>query len=118
MTDQTLKSRLTTVANLNETPLSLHLLDLLKKEKAEVYPDALIARLALDWAMENRAGNPHWAQAVTDAAGLAEQEDPAALYAALEQSDGLMEAGTMQEVAKAMIANFLDLMPPSRTTPA
>lgn len=113
MTGQYQRSTLTTIAKLNETPLSQHLKSLLKAEKADLSPDGLIIQQALVWAMENREENHHWAAAVINAAGLAELDDPAGTYRNLAESEPeLMRAQTMQEAASALISLVQCLITP------
>lgn len=116
MTDLQQPSRQTVVTELNETPLSQTLADLLKTAKVDLWPNKLVIVHLLEWALENQAADPSWSEAASAAVNLAAQEDPEALYENLESSR-LDEATTLEQAGLAIISSVLDLIP-AGTSPA
>lgn len=111
-------SFLSTITDLNETS---------EGELATAYlqgtdPQYLQAgqRLAtaglLEWALDNLAANPGWAEAVRQAAHLAEDDDPEALQAAIVPT-GFLQTQTRSEAGTLMLRWVVDLIPPG-TNPA
>lgn len=116
MTDQqpTFHSRITA---LNQTPEG----ELAKAYLQGTDPQYLQGpRLAtaglLEWALDNLAANPVWAEAVRQALHLAEDDDPEALQAAIRPHQ-LLQTRTRTEAGRLMLAKVVDLVPPG-TQPA
>ncbi len=110
MTAQPLQS-LKTTATLNETPLSQHVMTLMKKAHVTPQPGLLLTSL-LFWATDNLEVDPLWAEDATGQAALAEQQDPEALYANLKDAETpILEAETLVEAARALLRLMGDLIP-------
>lgn len=105
----------TTLQQLNQTPIGENLARLLKPTGIDLHGRLLLAVL-LEWATQHLAANPAWAQAVDNAVGLAERNDPAQTAENLS-APGLEQAKTLEQAARLILRWVADLIPPE-TQPA
>lgn len=112
MTDLLQERPLTSVQELNQTPLSQSL----KKMLTSPVEDRLYLSQVLEWATGNLAADAGWAAAVEAAVVLAEANDPEALYETLS-SQRLEQATTMRQAGLAILSSVADLVRPG-TQPA
>lgn len=112
----TFASTLTSIRSLNETPLSRRLRKMLLSAKAEVSPDSLVLVSLLQWALEKMAADPAWAEAVREAALLAEHDNPETVYEALATPQ-LEKALSLNQAGEAVLSSAADAVNPGINPP-
>lgn len=110
MTDLSYREQQAIVKELNATPLSQHLENLLRKEGAEILQDSLMVVNLLAWAAENHFTNKLVGEEVLGAAGVAEERNPEAVYDNLtDEMDDMMEATSLEEASMKLVRNLLEI---------
>ena len=104
-----------TLQQLNQTPIGENLARLLKPAGIDLHGRLLLAVL-VEWATQHLAANPAWAQAVDNAVGLAERNDPEQTAENLS-APGLEQAETLEQAGRLILRWVADLIPPG-TQPA
>lgn len=98
MNDLPQDSPLAILNDLNATQLSQHLASPMREEEISPNPDSQFVGQVVYWATENLAGDPALAQAVDNAVGLAQVNDPRATYVNLANCfEPLGQAQTLRE---------------------
>ena len=110
MIDRTQTPPQTTLQRLNQTPTGVAVTRLLKGSGMDL-GDRLAVAALLEWATANLGVHPGWAQAVDQAAVLAETREPEAMQRTLDVP-GLAEATSLEEAGMMMLRWVADLIPP------
>lgn len=105
-------SQQTSLTSLNQTPIAAKVRALLQAQVVVCPPDRLVLAVLLEWALDHLEVDPEWADAVREAAALAEADDPEAMQQTLESQE-LEQAHSLKEAAMLLLEQVVDLVPAS-----
>lgn len=110
MIDLQAPSPATTLTALNETPVSQHVMTLFQQAKEPFSPSNLALVNLMLWAAENHYQDWHLGQQEAGAVVAAQEANPQAVHANLED-ERMLEAQTLQQAAAVLVSRVAEMFP-------